>query len=111
MSKTAAHILILEDDPDVAFAAEMLLRRRFARVQVLHDPARLDAVLAQGVPDLILLDFNFAHRRRAGAGTAGPLAQPAAEPGHDRHDRLCRCATGGGSLEARRWRFHYQTMG
>jgi DNA-binding NtrC family response regulator len=38
-----AHILILDDDIDVACAAQMLLRRRHGRVATLDDPARLSA--------------------------------------------------------------------
>jgi DNA-binding NtrC family response regulator len=52
-------ILVLEDDPDVATAAAMLLRRRFGKAVTLDDPARLDAALEQHRPDLVLLDLNF----------------------------------------------------
>jgi len=54
-----AHVLILDDDPDVATAAQLLLRRRYAQVVTLCDPAGLPALLAQGVPDVVLLDLNF----------------------------------------------------
>ncbi|QGZ40515.1 DNA-binding NtrC family response regulator [Pseudoduganella flava] len=62
-----ARILILDDDADVAYAARMLLRRRYAAVDMLHDPARLHSVLARGVPDVVLLDFNFTPGRTDGA--------------------------------------------
>jgi DNA-binding NtrC family response regulator len=67
MQHSSAYVLILEDDADVACAAELLLRRRYARVGILNHPSGLDAVLAQAVPDLILLDFNFAPGRIDGA--------------------------------------------
>lgn len=54
-----AYVLILDDDADVATAAQMLLRRRHAQVDTLTDPARLPALLARGVPDVVLLDLNF----------------------------------------------------
>jgi DNA-binding NtrC family response regulator len=62
-----AHILILDDDVDVACAAQMLLRRRHGRVTTLHDPARLAGLLADGVPDVVLLDLNFTPGRIDGA--------------------------------------------
>ena len=48
-----AHILILDDDTDVACAAQMLLRRRHGRVATLDDPTRLAGMLGEGVPDVI----------------------------------------------------------
>src|SRR5215217_4275947 len=64
---STARILILDDDADVAYAARMLLRRRHGDVAVLHDPAQLEGVLARGVPDVVLLDFNFTPGRADGA--------------------------------------------
>jgi DNA-binding NtrC family response regulator len=52
-------ILILEDDPDVATAAALLLRRRFGKVVTLADPAGLETALALHRPAVVLLDFNF----------------------------------------------------
>jgi DNA-binding NtrC family response regulator len=84
MPDPAAHILILDDDSDVACAAQLLLRRRYPRVATLDDPAALGAVLAQGVPDVVLLDFNFAPGRIDGAeglavlSTLRALARPPA---------------------------------
>jgi DNA-binding NtrC family response regulator len=70
-----AHILILDDDIDVAYAAQMLLRRRHGRVATLDDPARLPGLLDAGVPaqlpaqlpDVVLLDLNFTPGRIDGA--------------------------------------------
>ncbi|MET0321261.1 MAG: sigma-54 dependent transcriptional regulator [Duganella sp.] len=55
----SAHILILDDDPDVATAARLLLRRRHGQVTTLCDPAGLPALLLRGAPDVVLLDLNF----------------------------------------------------
>ncbi|ELX11779.1 CheY-like domain conmtaining protein [Janthinobacterium sp. HH01] len=55
----SAYVLILDDDADVATAAQLLLRRRYGKVATLCDPAGLPALLAQGVPDVVLLDLNF----------------------------------------------------
>ncbi|GJJ02601.1 sigma-54-dependent Fis family transcriptional regulator [Duganella rhizosphaerae] len=54
-----AYVLILDDDADVATAAQLLLRRRYDKVATLCDPAGLPALLAQGMPDVVLLDLNF----------------------------------------------------
>ncbi|MGB9988426.1 sigma-54-dependent transcriptional regulator [Massilia sp. SM-13] len=54
-----ANILILEDDADVAYAAQLLLRRRGATVGTLADPALLPQRLKDDPPDLVLLDMNF----------------------------------------------------
>jgi len=55
----SAYILILDDDADVATAAQLLLRRRYGQVATLCDPAGLPALLGRGVPDVVLLDLNF----------------------------------------------------
>ena len=67
MQHSSAYVLILEDDVDVACAAELLLRRRYGRVGILNNPAGLDGVLAEAIPDVVLLDFNFAPGRIDGA--------------------------------------------
>ena len=67
MSHSAARILILDDDPDVACAAQMLLRRRHGAVITEGDPTRLASRLKAGVPDVVLLDLNFTPGRIDGA--------------------------------------------
>ncbi|WP_426207721.1 sigma-54-dependent transcriptional regulator [Massilia sp. TWP1-3-3] len=63
----AAYILILDDDADVACAAQMLLRRRHGTVATLDGPAGLPALLAARMPDVVLLDLNFTPGRIDGA--------------------------------------------
>jgi DNA-binding NtrC family response regulator len=75
MADNAASILILDDDPDVACAAQLLLRRRYGKVATLNDPAGLAAVLAAGVPDVVLLDLNFTPGRIDGAQGLAVLDQ------------------------------------
>ena len=67
MADPAAHILILDDDIDVAYAAQLLLRRRYGSVVALNDPQQLTAALAERAPDVVLLDFNFTPGRIDGA--------------------------------------------
>ena len=57
---TSPRILILDDDPDVATAARLLLRRPFGDVDLLHQPSALMAQLERSRPDVLLLDMNFA---------------------------------------------------
>ncbi|MFM2089396.1 MAG: hypothetical protein RLZZ237_4265 [Pseudomonadota bacterium] len=69
MAPAAAHVLILDDDMDVACAAQLLLRRRYrdGRVDTLSDPAALPALLARATPDVVLLDLNFQPGQTDGA--------------------------------------------
>ncbi|OON62771.1 sigma-54-dependent Fis family transcriptional regulator [Massilia sp. KIM] len=80
MAESTAHILILDDDRDVACAAQMLLRRRHGRVETLEDPAGLDALLAARTPDVVLLDLNFTPGRIDGAEGLQVLDRLRAQP-------------------------------
>jgi len=51
-------ILILDDDPDVALAARLALRK-LGSVVVRNDPRDLAAALDDIAPDVLLLDMNF----------------------------------------------------
>ena len=62
-----AAILLLDDDPDVGLAAQLLLQRRVAPVTCLRRPAELAAALAALRPSLLLLDLNFGPGRTDGA--------------------------------------------
>ncbi len=75
MADHAASILIIDDDPDVACAAQLLLRRLHGKVATLSDPAALAALLAAGVPDVVLLDLNFTPGRIDGAEGLAVLDQ------------------------------------
>jgi DNA-binding NtrC family response regulator len=75
-----AHILILDDAPDVAYAAQLLLRQDGRQVDTLADPRLLAAYLARGVPDVVLLDFNFTPGRTDGAEGLKVLDQLRALP-------------------------------
>jgi two-component system, response regulator RegA len=60
-------ILLLDDDPDVGIAAQLLLQRRVAPVTCLRRPAELFAALDRLHPALLLLDLNFGRGRTDGA--------------------------------------------
>jgi DNA-binding NtrC family response regulator len=70
-----ASILLLDDDPDVGLAAQLLLQRRVAPVTCLRRPAELPAALDQRRPDLLLLDLNFGPGRTDGAQGLRLLAE------------------------------------
>ena len=71
MSNSAPHLLIIDDDPDVACAAQLLLRRKYAQVKVVTEPAQVKTLLVHEHPDVVLLDFNFtAGRTDGGEGLA-----------------------------------------
>jgi two-component system, NtrC family, response regulator HydG len=53
------HLLIVDDDPEVLLAAELVLKKRFQNVVTASDPARIPQLLAERTFDVILLDMNF----------------------------------------------------
>ena len=75
-----ASILLLDDDPDVGLAAQLLLQRRVAPVTCLRRPAELAAALAALRPALLLLDLNFGPGRTDGAQGLRLLADVQASP-------------------------------
>ena len=59
MTEQTGRILVVDDDPDVLTAAQLLLKRHFALVQTEEDPGRIPAHLTTSTWDVILLDMNF----------------------------------------------------
>jgi len=51
--------VVVDDDPDIALAAQLALRDLFERVEPLSAPADLLKFLKSESPDAILLDLNF----------------------------------------------------
>lgn len=66
-SASPASILLLDDDPDVGIAAQLLLQRRIGPVTCLRRPAELIPALRRLHPALVLLDLNFGPGRTDGA--------------------------------------------
>ncbi|HSW04246.1 response regulator [Aquabacterium sp.] len=73
-------ILLLDDDPDVGLAAQLLLQRRVAPVVCLRRPAELAAALDRLRPALLLLDLNFGPGRTDGTQGLRLLAEVQARP-------------------------------
>lgn len=77
---TDASILLLDDDPDVGLAAQLLLQRRVAPLSCLRRPAELAAALDRLKPALLLLDLNFGPGRTDGEQGLRLLAEVQARP-------------------------------
>lgn len=75
-----ANILLLDDDPDVGLAAQLLLQRRVAPLTCLRRPAELMAALDRQQPALLLLDLNFGPGRTDGEQGLRLLAEVQARP-------------------------------
>ena len=73
-------ILLLDDDPDIGLAAQLLLGRRLAPVVCLRRPAELAAALDRLDPALLLLDLNFGPGRTDGSQGLQLLAEVQARP-------------------------------
>ncbi|RAH98959.1 DNA-binding response regulator [Acuticoccus sediminis] len=56
MTVSAANVVVVEDDPDIADLVASLLRKEGYGVAVAGDGAALDAVMSHMRPDLIILD-------------------------------------------------------
>ncbi len=69
ISRSPAHILVVDDEEDILVAARLLLKRQFESVEVLSEPSRVPELLRRGAFDVLLLDMNFA--AGAEAGTEG----------------------------------------
>jgi two-component system, response regulator RegA len=77
---SARSILLLDDDPDVGIAAQLLLQRRVAPVHCLRRPSELIAALDRLRPSLLLLDLNFGPGRSDGAQGLRLLDEVQARP-------------------------------
>ena len=80
MTATPPTILLLDDDPDVGLAAQLLLGRRVAPVTCLRRPAELAAALDRLQPALLLLDLNFGPGRTGGLQGLQLLAEVQTRP-------------------------------
>ena len=69
MAKEFDLAVVVDDDPDIALAAQLALRDLFDRIEALGSPADLARLLERERPDAILLDLNF--QRAATDGREG----------------------------------------
>lgn len=59
--------VVVDDDPDIGFAARLALRELFTEIVTLSDPSALMELLDTRSPDAILLDLNFERGATDGA--------------------------------------------
>ena len=71
----SARILIVDDQEDILLAARLLLKRHFASVSTLHDPATLPELVRRNAFDVLLLDMNFTAGAEQGTEGLAVLAQ------------------------------------
>ena len=67
--------VVVDDDPDIALAAQLALRDDFERVEALKSPSELMSFLKDESPDAILLDLNFERGATDGREGLDALAQ------------------------------------
>ena len=77
-----ASVLVVDDNADILHAARLLLKRHFASVETLQDPAQLPSRMRQTGYDVVLLDMNFTAGADDGSEGLGWLAEIlAGDPG------------------------------
>src|SRR2546423_5682534 len=59
MTIAPGHILIVDDDPEVLLATELVLKKSFQSIVTASDPAQITQLLAERSFDVLLLDMNF----------------------------------------------------
>jgi two-component system, NtrC family, response regulator HydG len=59
MKKDNASILVLDDDPDILLASQVVLSKHFKEITICEDPNIMTNLLHTFNPDVILLDMNF----------------------------------------------------
>ncbi len=67
IDKTYALCLIVDDDADILLAARLVLRDLFEEVLTFQAPAEALAAMERRLPDVVLLDANFARGATDGA--------------------------------------------
>jgi DNA-binding NtrC family response regulator len=75
MTSHDARILVVDDNEDILQAARLLLKRHFASVQTLSDPAHLASLVKRGAFDVLLLDMNFSPGADSGTEGLARLAE------------------------------------
>nr|WP_315170810.1 sigma-54 dependent transcriptional regulator [uncultured Flavobacterium sp.] len=59
MKKTNAHILVIDDQEDILFAAKMLLKKHFENIYTANNPKNILKLLAENEIEVVLLDMNY----------------------------------------------------
>jgi DNA-binding NtrC family response regulator len=59
MSKSAGHILIVDDNASVLNSLDLFLKYQFEKISILKNPNQIISFLQKELPDVIVLDMNF----------------------------------------------------
>lgn len=59
MANIDGHLLVVDDDQDILFSTQLLLKRQCKKVSCLADPKELLAFVQMNSVDVVLLDMNF----------------------------------------------------
>ena len=59
MSKSAGHILIVDDNASVLNSLDLFLKYQFEKISILRNPNQIVSFLQKELPDVIILDMNF----------------------------------------------------
>lgn len=59
MKKVPAHILVIDDDPDVLHTARIVLKPHFSTITVEDNPEQINYLINHNQYDVILLDMNY----------------------------------------------------
>lgn len=66
MSKSAKRILVVDDDPDILTAAQLLLKRQFGEIITCVDPENIRQLMSDHSFAAVLLDMNFSPEEKNG---------------------------------------------
>jgi DNA-binding NtrC family response regulator len=73
MNPEPRDILIVDDDPEVLLAAQLVLKKRFQAVHTTSEPEQIKSLLGRYAFDVILLDMNFSAGATSGREGIGWL--------------------------------------
>ena len=73
--KSRATILVVDDDPDVLRAAQLLLRQYFEKILTTTDPHDVPGLMGSERIDVFLVDMNFAIGQHSGVEGLNCLEQ------------------------------------
>lgn len=59
MKKVSAHILVIDDDPDVLHTCRIVLKPHFSNITVESNPEQINYLLNHNQYDVVLLDMNY----------------------------------------------------
>lgn len=65
--KTNAHILMIDDDPDILMAGKLALKKHFSEISTSPNPMIIPDILEKSQIDCVLLDMNYSRGNISGS--------------------------------------------